>query len=75
PESSILWLHGSAGMGKSAIAQMFAGNCKNSGRLGASFFFKRGDPERGSWHRLFSTIAYQLAYSVPGLLHHVQRAV
>ncbi|KAJ7348134.1 hypothetical protein DFH08DRAFT_157608 [Mycena albidolilacea] len=75
PESSILWLHGPAGMGKSAIAQMFAGNCKNSGRLGASFFFKRGDPERGSWHRLFSTLAYQLAYSVSGLLLHVQRAV
>ncbi|KAF7369413.1 AAA-16 domain-containing protein [Mycena venus] len=75
PESSILWLHGSAGMGKSAIAQMFAGNCKNSGRLGASFFFKRGDPERGSWHRLFSTIAYQLAHSVPGFLLRVQHAV
>ncbi|KAJ7281266.1 hypothetical protein C8J57DRAFT_1558722 [Mycena rebaudengoi] len=75
PESSILWLHGSAGMGKSAIAQMFAGNCNNKGQLGASFFFKRGDPERGSWHRLFTTIAFQLAHSVPGLLIHVQHAV
>ncbi|KAF7369417.1 hypothetical protein MVEN_00270900 [Mycena venus] len=75
PESSILWLHGSAGMGKSAVAQMFAGNCKTSGRLGASFFFKRGDPEQGSWHRLFSTLAYQLAHSVPELLLHVQHAV
>ncbi|KAJ7020319.1 hypothetical protein C8F04DRAFT_1275220 [Mycena alexandri] len=72
PESSILWLHGSAGMGKSAIAQMFASNCH---RLGASFFFKRGHPERGSWHMLFTTIAYQLAHSVPGLLLHVQHAV
>ncbi|KAJ7906253.1 hypothetical protein B0H13DRAFT_1619549, partial [Mycena leptocephala] len=75
PESSILWLHGSAGMGKSAIAQMFAGNCNNRGRLGASFFFKRGDPERGSWRRLFTTIAFQLAHSVPGILLHVQHAV
>ncbi|KAJ7906720.1 hypothetical protein B0H13DRAFT_2233561 [Mycena leptocephala] len=75
PETSILWLHGSAGMGKSAIAQMFAGNCHHHNRLGASFFFKRGHPERGSWHRLFTTIAYQLAYSVPVLLLRVQHAV
>jgi hypothetical protein len=26
-ESSLLWLHGSAGVGKSAIAQNFAGGC------------------------------------------------
>ncbi|KAJ7789711.1 hypothetical protein B0H14DRAFT_2536015 [Mycena olivaceomarginata] len=38
PESSIMWLYGAAGMGKSAIAQMFAGDCQTQGRLGASFF-------------------------------------
>ncbi|KAF7369402.1 putative nwd2 protein [Mycena venus] len=32
-------------------------------------------PGGGSWHRLFTTIAYQLAHSVPGLLIHVQHAV
>ncbi|KAJ7266160.1 hypothetical protein C8J57DRAFT_384728 [Mycena rebaudengoi] len=36
PESAIWWLQGSAGVGKSAIAQMFAGNCESEGRLGAS---------------------------------------
>jgi hypothetical protein len=61
PESTILWLHGSAGVGKSAIAQTFAGECQSLGRLGASFFFKRGHPKRGSWHGLVQTIAYQLA--------------
>ncbi|KAF7342401.1 hypothetical protein MVEN_01829100 [Mycena venus] len=75
PESSILWLHGSAGMGKSAIAQAFAVACNNVDRLGASFFFKRGHSERRSWDRLISTIAYQLALSVPGLRAHIQRAV
>ncbi|KAJ7210049.1 hypothetical protein GGX14DRAFT_534821 [Mycena pura] len=58
---TILWLHGSAGMGKSAIAQMFAGTCMTQGRLGASFFFRRGHAKRGTWHGLFPTIAYQLA--------------
>ncbi|KAJ7026820.1 hypothetical protein C8F04DRAFT_103648 [Mycena alexandri] len=71
-ETTILWLRGSAGMGKSAIAQMFAGGCS---RLGASFFFRRGSPERRSWHRLFTTLAYQLARSVPGLAVPIQHAV
>ncbi|KAJ7501139.1 hypothetical protein B0H11DRAFT_2224968 [Mycena galericulata] len=74
-ESQLLWLHGSAGMGKSAIAQMFAGECANQGRLGASFFFRRGHPKRGTWHNLITTIAYQLATSVPELLGPIQQAV
>ncbi|KAJ7362689.1 hypothetical protein DFH08DRAFT_799711 [Mycena albidolilacea] len=75
PESTIMWLHGSAGMGKSAIAQMFAGQCQAQGRLGASFFFRRGHPTRGSWHRLFTTIAYQLSNSTSELLLLIQQAV
>lgn len=72
PESSLLWLHGSAGAGKSAIAQTIAGYCSDQGRLGAAFFFKRGDPERGTWNRLFTTIAYQLARAFPALRVPVQ---
>ncbi|KAJ7478173.1 hypothetical protein FB451DRAFT_1131521 [Mycena latifolia] len=75
PDSAILWLHGCAGMGKSAIAQMFAGDCQQQGRLGASFFFRRGHPKRGKWHGLFTTLAYQLAMSIPELLLPVQQAM
>ncbi|KAJ7897851.1 hypothetical protein B0H13DRAFT_1718519, partial [Mycena leptocephala] len=75
PESSIMWLYGAAGMGKSAIAQMFAGNCQAQGRLGASFFFRRGDPKRGMWNGVFITLAYQLATSISELLLPVQQAV
>ncbi|KAJ7117038.1 hypothetical protein C8R44DRAFT_627152 [Mycena epipterygia] len=75
PESSLLWLHGSAGMGKSAIAQMFAGECHKEGRLGASFFFRRGHPKRGTWNGLITTIAYQLANSVPDFLLPLQQAI
>ncbi|KAJ7259361.1 hypothetical protein C8J57DRAFT_1185194 [Mycena rebaudengoi] len=74
-ESTVMWLNGSAGVGKSAIAQMFAGNCQARGQLGASFFFKRGDGKRGTWHGLFPTIAYQLATSIPGLSLPIQQAV
>ncbi|KAJ7259343.1 hypothetical protein C8J57DRAFT_1185186 [Mycena rebaudengoi] len=74
-ESTVMWLNGSAGVGKSAIAQMFAGSCQARGQLGASFFFKRGDGKRGTWHGLFPTIAYQLATSIPGLSLPIQQAV
>jgi hypothetical protein len=60
-KSTVLWLHGPAGAGKSAIAQSFCQNLEAGHRLGASFFFKRGHPSRGSGTRLFSTVAYQLA--------------
>ncbi|KAJ7501113.1 hypothetical protein B0H11DRAFT_754619 [Mycena galericulata] len=75
PTSTILWLYGSAGAGKSAIAQMFATECQAQGRLGGSFFFKRGHPKRGTWHGLCSTLAYKLTVSVSQLLLPVQQAV
>ncbi|KAJ6565932.1 hypothetical protein DFH09DRAFT_919263 [Mycena vulgaris] len=74
-KGKLLWLHGSAGVGKSAIAQMFAGDCESRGRLGASFFFKRGHSKRGTWHGIFSTIAYQLANSVPEFLLPLEQAM
>ncbi|KAJ7854077.1 hypothetical protein B0H14DRAFT_2508476, partial [Mycena olivaceomarginata] len=75
PESTLLWLNGSAGIGKSAIAQKFAGDSQKQGRLGASFFFCRGHPKRGTWNGLFTTIAYQLSISVPELLPQIQLIV
>ncbi|KAJ6527325.1 hypothetical protein DFH09DRAFT_1094824 [Mycena vulgaris] len=75
PESTIMWLHGCAGAGKSAIAQMFAGNIQREGRLGASFFFKRGHTKRGTWHSLIPTISYQLAMLVPALRLPIQQTV
>jgi len=63
---SILWLHGPAGAGKSAIAQSFCQKLVAESCLGASFFFKRGHPSRGSGNKLFPTIAYQLSLCLPG---------
>ncbi|KAJ7186044.1 hypothetical protein C8R46DRAFT_1208131 [Mycena filopes] len=73
--ATVLWLHGSAGMGKSAIAQDFAARCQKEGVLGASFFFKRGSPDRGTWKGLFPTLAYQLAASFSKLKGPIQQAV
>ncbi|KAJ7678029.1 hypothetical protein DFH06DRAFT_975449 [Mycena polygramma] len=73
--SSVLWLHGPAGAGKSAIAQSFCQQLAEEGHLGASFFFKRGDGSRGSGKRLFSTIAYQLALYLPDLKQIISQLV
>src|SRR6202000_2061339 len=46
-EPSILWVHGPAGAGKSAIMTTLAQRLENERRLGGVFFFKRGHPLRG----------------------------
>ncbi|KXN85502.1 hypothetical protein AN958_11240 [Leucoagaricus sp. SymC.cos] len=57
------WMRGPAGVGKSAIAQTCAERVKESGQLGAAFFFSingRSDPRC-----FFPTLAYQLAAEFP----------
>ncbi|KAM6499317.1 hypothetical protein JOM56_004825 [Amanita muscaria] len=60
----MIWLHGPAGAGKSAIAQTIADEYKERG-LAATFFFYRSDSSRNDGNRLFPTIAWQLAFSIP----------
>ncbi|KAK7033622.1 hypothetical protein VNI00_012621 [Paramarasmius palmivorus] len=57
--NSVLWLHGSAGVGKSAIAQHLAEKYARSGKLGAAFFFSRSDSSRDKIRPLAASIAYQ----------------
>ncbi|KAJ7262570.1 hypothetical protein C8J57DRAFT_1183979 [Mycena rebaudengoi] len=63
----VLWLHGPAGAGKSALMRTLAERLATSGHLGGSFFFKRGHPTRGNAQKLFATLAYQLAFNIPQL--------
>ena len=73
PQSkSIFWLSGWAGIGKSTISRTVAEKLAGQGgrdgvNLGASFFFKRGEGDRGSASRFFSTIARELVLRIPGL--------
>ncbi|KAJ7196470.1 hypothetical protein GGX14DRAFT_574797 [Mycena pura] len=75
PSSPILWLHGPAGAGKSAIAQSICQKLEEEARLGASFFFKRGHSSRGHAKRLCATIAYQLALLLPDMKRHISQSV
>jgi hypothetical protein len=69
---SIFWLNGMAGTGKSTISWTIAKWLTGQGRygvvdLGASFFFKRGEGDRGSAARFFPTITRDLVSKVSGL--------
>ena len=71
----IFWLNGKAGTGKSTISRTVAHSFSEQGLLGGSFFFKRGEGDRGNARRLISTIARQLAASTPQLLPGILKAI
>ncbi|KAM6499597.1 hypothetical protein JOM56_005105 [Amanita muscaria] len=70
----IFWLHGPAGAGKSAIAQTIA-HGYDQGEVTATFFFFRSDPGRNDGNRLFPTIAWQLAFSIPATKDFIVHAL
>ncbi|KAK6810873.1 hypothetical protein RU639_013594 [Aspergillus parasiticus] len=74
-EKFIFWLNGMAGTGKSTIARTVARLLKNQRMLGATFFFKRGEADRGNAKLLVSTIAVQLVSQHPQLLPAVLDAI
>lgn len=55
--SRILWLHGQAGRGKSAIAHTVAGWIKDVGRLGSCFCFARDRQAEHCEEKILTTIA------------------
>ena len=64
-----------AGTGKSTISRTTAKYFKEAKLLGASFFFKRGEGDRGNAMKLFSTITRQLVLNLPHLIPFVQKAL
>ncbi|KAG2411924.1 hypothetical protein HFD88_009480 [Aspergillus terreus] len=75
PEKCIFWLNGMAGTGKSTISRTISRCFKEQGVLGASFFFKRGEEDRGNAKKLFPTLTRQLMLWSPGLKSSVQKAL
>lgn len=71
----IFWLSGMAGTGKSTIARTVGRLFKEDGILGASFFFKRGEGDRGSAVKFFSTIVKQLAMHIPQMVPGIRKAL
>ncbi|KAF7514051.1 hypothetical protein GJ744_004376 [Endocarpon pusillum] len=76
----IFWLAGMAGTGKSTISVSVCQWLKQQGPngivdLGGSFFFKRGEGDRGSAALLIPTIVGELVQKIPGLDAFVARAL
>ncbi|KFY95951.1 hypothetical protein V498_03029 [Pseudogymnoascus sp. VKM F-4517 (FW-2822)] len=71
----IFWLNGMAGTGKSTISRTVAQTFADKGDLGASFFFKRGEGDRGHAGMFITTVATQLIQKLPSLAPHVQDAI
>ncbi|KEP45068.1 vegetative incompatibility protein HET-E-1 [Rhizoctonia solani 123E] len=64
--SSIYWMNGMAGTGKTTIASTFCERIERRKLLAASFFCTRTSAECRDISRIVPTIAYQLArYSIP----------
>ncbi|KAH7201310.1 hypothetical protein DER44DRAFT_441261 [Fusarium oxysporum] len=72
---TVYWLNGMAGTGKSTIARTVARSRSKRGDLGASFFFKRGEMDRGNLNKLMSTLAHQLAFSIPGVAFFIKKTL
>jgi NACHT domain-containing protein len=75
PGKCIYWLQGMAGTGKSTISRTIAQRFHDDRQLGASFFFKRGEAQRGNAQLLFSTIAMDLFRAIPEIRPSIANAV
>ncbi|KAH9479242.1 hypothetical protein JR316_0007830 [Psilocybe cubensis] len=69
--SSLLWLHGPAGVGKSALMQQLGLIMQEKGNHAASFFFSRTAVGRSDGNSLIVTLAYQLAMNFPPIRAHI----
>ncbi|KAK9443771.1 G-protein beta wd-40 repeats containing [Metarhizium brunneum] len=71
----VFWLNGMAGTGKSTISRTIARSFAQTGHLGASFFFKRGEGDRGNSSKLFTTVAAHLAARQLTVAPHIKNVI
>ncbi|KAH6853275.1 WD40-repeat-containing domain protein [Chaetomium sp. MPI-CAGE-AT-0009] len=74
-DKCIYWLSGIAGTGKSTVARTVARSCHERGKLGASFFFSKGGGDVSNANKLVTTIARQLASTIPATKRHICEAI
>jgi len=70
-QTKICWIHGPAGAGKSATAQTVSETCSERRQLAATFFFSRSAPSRSHAQWFFTTIAHQIAHSMPQMRRRI----
>ncbi|KAG1763825.1 hypothetical protein EV702DRAFT_1051622 [Suillus placidus] len=83
-QSRLIWLHGTAGVGKSAVAFTVAERMRSlkvteetnvEKRLAGTFFFSRKHTERCTTGYFFATLVYQLASNFPSIRADVSKSI
>ncbi|KAG1771725.1 hypothetical protein EDD22DRAFT_795579, partial [Suillus occidentalis] len=83
-KNRLIWLHGTAGVGKSAVAFTVADKMKDlkvreetnvEKRLAGTFFFSRKHTKRCTAGYFFATLVYQLATNFSSIRNDVNRAI
>ncbi|KFY86474.1 hypothetical protein V500_07603 [Pseudogymnoascus sp. VKM F-4518 (FW-2643)] len=75
-ERCIFWLNGLAGTGKSTVSLTVARRYNEQKRLGASFFFSKGDGDVSHAVKFFTTsLAVQLGRTIPSLQKQIYDAI
>ncbi|KAG1776661.1 hypothetical protein EV702DRAFT_1006161 [Suillus placidus] len=82
-KNQIVWLHGTAGVGKSAVAFTVAERMRHlkvtegskEKRLAGTFFFSRKHTKRRTTGYFFATLAYQLGSNFPSIRSDVNKAI
>ncbi|KAF9441376.1 hypothetical protein P691DRAFT_799565 [Macrolepiota fuliginosa MF-IS2] len=65
----LIWIHGPAGVGKSAIMQTIAETVPTCATL---FFSRSSDPPRNDSKKVFTTLAYNLAIANDGYYRYIE---
>jgi len=82
--NQLVWLHGTAGVGKSAVAFTVAERMRSlkvieetnvEKRLAGTFFFSRKHTKRCTAGYFFATLVYQLATNFPSIRKDVDRTI
>ncbi|KAG2338691.1 hypothetical protein BDR05DRAFT_951752 [Suillus weaverae] len=83
-QNRLIWLHGTAGVGKSAVAFTVAERMRSlkvteetnvEKRLAGTFFFSRKHTERCTTGYFFATLVYQLASNFPSIRADVSKSI
>ncbi|PPQ73083.1 hypothetical protein CVT24_009447 [Panaeolus cyanescens] len=73
--TSVVGFDGPMGAGKTAAARSIAQRISNRKKLFGLFIFRRGEPGRNDASRFVTTLAYQMALSIPATRPYIEQQI